>query len=204
MLNLIQINRPLKVNGETFSNSQEAFEKFKEFKGELEIIIPPVSAQEEPKKNHKPKAEFIERAKRETEQESKQAEHGQEYRIKVRQYMTKPSSPGFDFMTKWNNDTPMPMRIMVGKIVQETKGMYKMELEGRPQATSVCMKCGRKLTNPVSLLYGIGPECGGHFHITAVSESELEQNMESIREKMAQVKWSGWIIKSAIEEMEKI
>lgn len=202
MLNLIQINRPLKVNGETFINSHEAFEKFKDFQGELEIIIPPVQAKEEPKRNTKPKAEFIEQAKKETQ--SEKTEKGQEYRIKVRQYMTKPSSPGFDFQTKWNNDTPMPMRIMVGRIIDETKGMYKMGLEGRPQATSVCMKCGRKLTNPVSLLYGIGPECGGHFHITTVSESELEQNMESIKEKMAQVKWTGWVIKSAVEEMEKI
>ena len=37
------------------------------------------------------------------------------YKIKVRQYMTKPASPEFDFHNKWNNGEPMPMRVMVGR-----------------------------------------------------------------------------------------
>lgn len=37
-----------------------------------------------------------------------------EYRITVKKYMTKPSTPGFDFMSKWNHDIPMPLCTMVG------------------------------------------------------------------------------------------
>lgn len=52
------------------------------------------------------------------------------YKIKVRQYMTKPASPEFDFHNKWNNGVPMPMRIMVGRKLKETRGMVQMELWG--------------------------------------------------------------------------
>jgi len=125
----------------------------------------------------------------------------QMYRIKVRQYMTKPPCPEFDFHTKWNNGIPMPMRVMVGKKLAETRGMVKMELHGEPMNTSCCMVCGRTLTHPVSKLYGIGPECGGHFHINPFdSESELKAALEQVNEKVRSIRWTGWIIKSAIEE----
>ena len=57
------------------------------------------------------------------------------YRITVKKYMTEPSSPGFDFMAKWNNDKPMPLRTMTGKVIQETKGMVKMQLKGLGEQT---------------------------------------------------------------------
>ena len=37
------------------------------------------------------------------------------YRVTVRQYMTKKSTPDFDFMLKMNNDIPMPLRTMVAQ-----------------------------------------------------------------------------------------
>lgn len=46
--------------------------------------------------------------------------------IKVKAYMTKPATPQFDFMQKWNNNKPMPYRIMKGEKVKETKGMVYM------------------------------------------------------------------------------
>lgn len=36
--------------------------------------------------------------------------------------------PGFDFHSKWNNNIKPYSKIMYGKIVDETKGMYKFEL----------------------------------------------------------------------------
>lgn len=117
------------------------------------------------------------------------------YQITVRQYMTKPASPEFDFMAKFNNNIPMPLRTMVGTIEKETRCMVYMKLTGRGLATCTCMRCGRELTNPISRHYGIGPEC-----ITKVPViMHLDINdIAGIKEKLVDVTWEGWIIKSAI------
>lgn len=128
---------------------------------------------------------------------------GVEYKIQVKKYMTEKSSPRFDFMANWNNDVPMPFVIMSGTIEKETRGMYYMKLHGKAERTSVCMCCGKKLTHPVSMLYGLGPECGQHAYINPFnSEEELQQCIDEVYKKIADVKWEGWVIKSAIKTME--
>ena len=126
--------------------------------------------------------------------------------ITVKKYMTQKSEPGFDFMAKWNNDVPMPMRTMAGIVLQETKGMVRMKLHGTMYAEkmSVCMCCGRPLTNPVSQYFGVGPECGGHNYVHPFdTDEELMQAVSEYRQKLQNVTWEGWIIKSAIiEEVE--
>ena len=63
-----------------------------------------------------------------------------------------------------------------------------------------CMKCGRPLTHPVSRLYGLGPECGQHFHINPFeTEQELREAVEEVDKKLSEITWSGWIAKSAVE-----
>lgn len=127
------------------------------------------------------------------------------YIIKVRQYMTKKSSPDFDFQAKWNSDVPMPFRIMQGRVLKETRGMLYVECHAVPLKTDVCMRCGRPLSHPVSRLYGVGPECGGHAHINPFeTEEELYAALDSVKNQLAQVKWRGWIIKSAIEECQEV
>lgn len=130
------------------------------------------------------------------------------YKITVRQYMTRPSAPGFDFMAKWNNDNPMPMRTMVGTIEKETSGMVYMHLHGDIVAptTEYCMKCGKPITNKVSQFFGMGPECGGHNYVNPFeSEEELKTAVENYRTNHLQkITWSGWIIRSAIIEREEI
>ena len=130
------------------------------------------------------------------------------YRITVRQYMTKPSNPSFDFMAKWNNDNPMPMRTMVGTVEKETSGMVYMHLHGdiTSEITQYCMKCGKPITNPVSQFFGMGPECGGHNYTNPFeSEDDLKSAVESYsRTYLQKITWSGWIIKSAIIEREEI
>lgn len=49
--------------------------------------------------------------------------------VTVKKYMTKKSTPSFEFMKKWNNDIPMPSIRMGGEKLQETRGMIKMKLE---------------------------------------------------------------------------
>lgn len=130
------------------------------------------------------------------------------YQITVKQYMTKKSSPSFDFMAKWNNDIPMPLRTMVGTIEKETKGMVYMKLHGDIVARQVqfCMKCGKPLTNPVSQFFGMGPECGGHNYVNPFeSEDELLAAVEQYRrEYLQKITWEGWVIKSAIINQEVV
>ena len=117
--------------------------------------------------------------------------------------MTEPASPEFDFHDKWNNGKPMPLRIMVGRRIQETPGMVKMELWGEVAEGQLthCMKCGRPLTNEVSKYFGIGPECGGHgHHHPFATDAEFKSAVAAVRRELNALKWTGWVIKSAIEE----
>lgn len=131
----------------------------------------------------------------------------QEYRITVKKYMTQKAEPGFDFMAKWNNDNPMPFRIMTGTVEKETRGMVYMKLHGDMYAEQMCtcMKCGKRLTNKVSQYFGIGPECGGHNYVNPFdTEEELKQAVSQYRKKLQAITWEGWIIKSAITEQEEV
>lgn len=116
-----------------------------------------------------------------------------EYEIEVKKYMTQPATPEFDFMAKWNNNEPMPMRIMQGTVEKETRGMVYMKLHGLAKPTITCYCCGKELTNPVSRHYGIGPICLGKLGITRDID-----DIENIREELVNITWTGWIIKSAI------
>jgi hypothetical protein len=129
------------------------------------------------------------------------------YRIKVKKYMTQKATPAFDFMEKWNNDEPMPLRVMVGTKDKETKGMVHMALHADilQERTMTCMRCGKKIANPVSQYFGMGPECGCHNYTNPFgSDAELKMAVESYRKQLRNIKWTGWIIRSAIEEMEEI
>ena len=128
----------------------------------------------------------------------------QVYRFTVKQYMTKPSTPDFDLMAKWNNDIPMPLRTMVGTIEKETKGMVYLNVHGDTDGKPVqcCLRCGRQITNPVSRYFGLGPECGGHGYVNPfASEQELHAAVDAYRKNVLQkMTWQGWCPKSAITE----
>ena len=59
----------------------------------------------------------------------KKMEVGKSYKITVKKYMTEPATSTFDFQDKWNNGNPMPLCIMQGEIIKETRGMYYMKLK---------------------------------------------------------------------------
>ena len=127
----------------------------------------------------------------------------QQFRITVKQYMTKKASPEFDFMQKWNHDVPMPLRTMTGEKIKETRGMVYMKLHGDIYAERICtcMRCGRQLTNPVSQYFGIGPECGVHNYVNPFnSDEELKEAVSSYKKELQNITWEGWVIKSAIIE----
>lgn len=115
-----------------------------------------------------------------------------EYKVFVKSWVTDEN--------KFNN--PLPFRTMFGKVIKQTRKAYQLELYGKPIPSSKCFSCNRKLTHPVSLLYGLGPICGQHYHILPLEdESNLERYMTEITSVLKEVKWKGWLPKSAIKEI---
>ena len=130
---------------------------------------------------------------------------GKSYKITVKKYMTEPATANFDFQDKWNNGKPMPLCIMQGEVIKETRGMYYMTLQGKAEPTSKCLVCGKTLTNPISKLYGIGPECSEKVGLVRIeSEEEAKEKLKHIMEQIDDITWTGWVIKSAIKEWEEI
>lgn len=169
------------INGKSYDDIKHATSDFKPDSEEIHIILH--SAQEKPSMSVESVQDKV------------------EYKITVKSYMTRKSSPDFDFMAKWNNDNPMPLRTMIGTVEQETRGMVYMRLHGVGEKTITCMRCGKELTNPISRLYGIGPEC---IHKIPIFTNIDIEEAERIRDELVNVKWEGWIIKSSILENEEI
>lgn len=138
-------------------------------------------------------------------QPAKKMEIGKSYKITVKKYMTEPATVNFDFQDKWNNGNPMPLCTMQGEVIKETRGMYYMNLHGKAEPTYKCLVCGKTLTNPISKLYGIGPECSEKVGLIRIeSEEEAKEKLKHIMEQIDDISWSGWVIKSAIKEWEEI
>lgn len=51
------------------------------------------------------------------------------YDIQVKDYMTRKSNSNFDFMLQWNSNIPMPGVIARGKVLDETRGMFRMKVK---------------------------------------------------------------------------
>lgn len=128
-------------------------------------------------------------------------EIGKSYKIEVKKYMTEPATASFDFQDKWNKGVPMPLCIMQGDVIKETRGMYYMRLHGKAEHTARCLVCGKSLTNSVSKLYGVGPECSDKIGLIRIeSEEEAKEKLKHINEQIDNITWEGWVIKSAIKE----
>jgi len=176
---------PVEVNGNSYTDITAAISNFKPGQGGICIKLCPKQSTGVNKADRQPISEIND---------------VQEYRITVKKYMTEPASPEFDFMAKWNNDNPMPLRTMTGHILKETRGMVQMELHGVGQAEVHCMRCGRSLSNPISRHYGIGPECMNKIGFGGIAIDDID----TIKEKLQELTWTGWIIKSAITEQEEV
>jgi hypothetical protein len=103
-----------------------------------------------------------------------------------------------DFHKKFNKNTPVPMRVMFGTILRETEKCYYVELYGKPEPTTHCLHCLRKLTHNVSMYYGLGPVCGKHYYISGITEANLEEHFDEIRKKMKLIQWSGLVPKGKV------
>ena len=116
MLESIIWNGPVELNGKSYDSYDQAVQVLKGYSGDVCIVL---------RAKDKPGESTRERG----ESRKKRNEQRVRYRIRVLRYMTTPPTPTFDFHDRWNGGIPMPESIMEGYIVDETKGMVKMELE---------------------------------------------------------------------------
>ena len=188
MLKLIESWKgAVEVDGVKYDSIQDVISSCKTFSDKVHIVLH-ASAENVTEKHTDSEKQSIEQSTDRTE-----------YRITVKKYMTQPASIGFDFMQKWNNNKPMPMRIMQGTIEKETRGMVYMKLHGFARQTITCACCGKELTNPVSRYYGIGPVC-----LAKLGIARQIDDIDNIKEDLAKIERSGWVIKSSITEQEEI
>lgn len=126
---------------------------------------------------------------------------GHEYIVKVKHWMTEfLEEDNSQFIQPWDRNTPMPFRVMRGRVLSETRGMLYMDLKACTLRTDYCMRCGKPLTHPVSKLYGLGPECGKHYYINPFNtEEELYESIQEVRRKLNNITWTGWIPKFGVE-----
>jgi len=176
----------VEINGVEYDSIKDATNAFKRKTDEIHIIL---------KSNHKNANMSVTDVSNDASNDALERET--EYQITVKPYMTKKSSVDFDFMLKWNNDVPMPMRIMQGTVEKETRGMVYMKLHGLAKPTITCYCCGKELTNPISRHYGIGPICLGKLGITRDID-----DVENIRDELVNIEWEGWVIRSSILKKE--
>lgn len=138
---------------------------------------------------------IIELKLRDTKTKSKgevNMEKVKEYKITVNQFLTKPSD-------RYPDRKPVPMRTMFGYMLKETERGVYVVMKAKPMPTTTCLVCNRKLTHPVSLLYGIGPECGKHYWRNPGTDEDLEQYIEELRKRLDDIVWEGWLPKNYIK-----
>lgn len=174
---------PVEINGKQYENIGTFISGNKSLSGEISIKLCPE----------------VKEGVNERDNTGIQQDNEQVYRVTVKQYMTKPAEPGFDFMAKWNNNIPMPLRTMEGTVLKETRGMVQMHLKGFGEKTCYCLRCRRKLDNPVSKFYGIGPDCMSKLGLVRDID-----DVEGIKKDLQEIEWTGWIIRSAINEWEEV
>lgn len=181
MLTMLQTWKgKVEINGVEYESIQDATKHFKRVSDDIHIILKSNS-----EKRQKERIEA--------------SESNSEYEITVKQYMTQKATPEFDFMAKWNNNEPMPMRIMQGTVEKETRGMVYMKLHGLAKPTVTCYCCGKELTNIISRHYGIGPICLSKLGINIPIE-----DVDDIREELVNITWEGWVIRSSILKKELV
>lgn len=109
------------------------------------------------------------------------------HKIEVRQFLTRVA------------ENPVPLRTMFGVIERETPKAIKVKLWGKPFPSSRCMRCGRKITNKISLYYSIGPECMSKMGLPPLeSEEQYKEQYEQLKQTVGEITWEGWLPKSCI------
>lgn len=78
-------------------------------------------------------------------------------------------------------------------VLQETNKAVLVRCKVPARETSTCLMCGRPISHPVSVFYGIGPICGNHFHLP-----RNPTDAEEMKRILAEIVWEMWLPKSQI------
>ena len=99
----------------------------------------------------------------------------------------------------------VPMYFAAKPIIQTQKAVY-LYGRGTTEVTreGVCMSCGKHLTHPVSVMLGMGPECGGHYHNWDLIGGYTEENIERLQKAIRDITIDGWFPKGVILEYNEI
>jgi SWI/SNF-related matrix-associated actin-dependent regulator 1 of chromatin subfamily A len=92
--------------------------------------------------------------------------------------------------------------IFIGKVLTETARALYIYGHGTIETskTGKCCVCGRTLTHPVSVILGIGPECGSHFWDWNVIGGYTEGNLKMVKDKISEQKVDQWLPKSVVKQ----
>lgn len=90
-----------------------------------------------------------------------------------------------------------------GEILIETAKAIYVYGRGTTQTKAIgrCCVCGRTLTHPVSVILGIGPECGKHWHDWDAIGGYTAENIELLTKKVEEIKIDQWIPKACVLEI---
>ena len=105
----------------------------------------------------------------------------------------------FEIRQTFARSKEIPM-IFIGKILKETPKAVYIYGHGSAETrkTGRCCMCGRKLTHPVSVILGIGPECGKHFWNWDAVGGYTPENVERLKGKLQDITIDTWMPKSIV------
>jgi SWI/SNF-related matrix-associated actin-dependent regulator 1 of chromatin subfamily A len=90
----------------------------------------------------------------------------------------------------------------IAKVIKQTPKAVYLYGHGTVETKreGVCCICGWRLTHPVSISVGVGPECGKHFHDWDLIGGYSKENADAITKAIIDIKVEGWFPKSIIKE----
>ena len=185
---LYKYNGNLLVNGKEYKSVYEADKEFGTKNGGLTIVLNPGGKRE---LNNSTQTS-----------PSRMLDPNKFYQISVMSYMTNYKDDFFLATSpQIKNTSPMPFMVMVGRVLDETNKLVKMQLRADRLESKYtrCMRCGRPISDKVYQLFGMGPEC-----IDIKSNPNEPGVFDRFSKYLNKTTWEGWIVKSAITSIIEI
>lgn len=109
----------------------------------------------------------------------------------------------------WTRQQDLGSRVITGKILRETAKAYHIKGHADMIEGTWCMRCGKELTEPASMVIGYGPTCCAKLGVPYPDDIKTASKKErqAIRKKLMVVlhnqTFEAWVPKSQIEEIIK-
>lgn len=106
----------------------------------------------------------------------------------------------------WTMQNKINSRVISGIVLRETQKAYLVKGSADMVEGTFCMRCGRELTEPASMLIGFGPDCCELLGIPYPDDVKTasEAKRRAIREQLLKVlhdqQFELWVPKSQIQE----